>query len=287
MENQSRRKFIIQSLLAAGIAGSEGFSILSPTEEKITEIGLIPTVIDSNLKENWKSALQEVAEIGYAWLEFGKYYGPDPAEFKKFMKEIGLKPLAGGGAMAGMKNPEQLKRMIDSALELDKKYLVCYWPWMDNGNNKKLDDFKRAADDLNEIGKQCNQSGIIFAFHNHDKEFVPVEGHRWGYEVILEQTYPQQVSMLMDLYWITKGAGDPIYFMERYPERFSMFHVKDMDNTPSQLYTCPGYGIIDFPKIFAHARKAGVKYYTVEIDQHENGMQCLRDSYNYLKNLRF
>jgi len=75
--------------------------------------------------------------------------------------------------------------------------------------------------------------------------------------------------------------------MERYPERFSMFHVKDMDNSPSQLYTCPGYGIIDFPKIFAHARKAGVKYYTVEIDQHENGMQCLRDSYNYLKNLRF
>lgn len=44
-----------------------------------------------------------------------------------------------------------------------------------------------------------------------------------------------------------------------------MFYVKDMGNTPEKLYTCPGYGTIDFKKIFTASVKSGVKCYTVEI----------------------
>ena len=66
-----------------------------------------------------------------------------------------------------------------------------------------------------------------------------------------------------------------------------MFYIKDMDTTPEKQYTCPGYGTIDFKQIFAQSAKSGVKHYTVEIDDHPNPMQCVEDSYRYLKVLRF
>lgn len=60
-----------------------------------------------------------------------------------------------------------------------------------------------------------------------------------------------------------------------------------MDNTARKSYTCPGSGVIDCPAIFSHSKKAGVKYYIVEIDRADAPMECLRSSYNYLHQLRF
>ena len=120
---------------------------------------------------------------------------------------------------------------------------------MDSGNDKKLDDFKKVAEDLNILGEQCNKNGIRLAMHNHDKEFVPVQGYEWGYEVLLKETDADKVVMMLDLYWVTKGGGDPIQLLKNYPDRFELFHVKDMDKTPEKSFTCPGYGSIDFKKI--------------------------------------
>ncbi|GEO11891.1 sugar phosphate isomerase/epimerase family protein [Segetibacter aerophilus] len=248
---------------------------------------MIVNVIGDELKKDWQGTLRTVAEIGYDNLEFSGYYGDNREQFKKFMKDIGLKPLSAGSSLGQMKKEDALKKMIDDALYLEKKYLVCYWPWMDSGDNKKLDDFKKAADEMNKLGEQVNKAGLRFAFHNHDKEFVEVAGYKWGYEVFLKETDPSKVAMLLDLYWITKGGGDPVQLLQQYPKRFELFHVKDMDKTSEKSFTCPGYGIIDFKRIFAEAKKAGVKHYIVEIDKAPNPMQCIKDSYAYLNNLRF
>ena len=285
----SRRKFIQQTALSTlALALAEIPVVASPNNKRLKNIGLITGVIAEELKKDWEQTLRKVAAIGYTQLEFGKYYGNDIAYFKKLLKEIGLQPIAGGAAMAQMRKEDELKKMIDDALLLDKKYVVCYWPWMDNGSNKKLDDFKKASDDLNRVGEVCNKGGIRLAFHNHDQEFVKVDGgYQWGYDVIMKETDPAKVGILLDLYWCTKGGGDAIEILKKNPGRVEMFHVKDMDNTPEKLYTCPGYGTIDFKKIFAQSVKSGVKYYTVEIDENPNPMKCIEDSYRYLKALRF
>lgn len=284
----SRRSFLSNSALGSlGVIAGSSFMSPSVSYSRLNNIGLIVNVIEAELKKDWKATLRTVAEIGYDTLEFGGFYGDSRQQFRKFMKEIGLKPLSAGSSLGQMKKEDELNKMIDDALYLEKKYLVCYWPWMDSGNNKKLDDFKKAAEELNKLGEQVNKSGLRLAFHNHDKEFVSVEGYKWGYEVFLKETDPSKVAMLLDLYWITKGGGDPIQLLQQYPNRFELFHVKDMDKTSERSFTCPGYGIIDFKAIFAEAKKAGVKHYIVEIDNTPNPMQCITDSYTYLKNLRF
>lgn len=284
----SRRGFLQQTTLSS-LSVIAGSSFMHPNgaTSKLKEIGLIVNVIEAELKKDWQGTLRAVAEMGYNNLEFSNYFGDSREQFKKFMKEIGLKPLSGGSSLGQMKKEDVLQKMIDDALYLEKKYLICYWPWMDSGDNKKLDDFKKAAEEMNKLGEQVNKAGLRFAFHNHDKEFVGVEGYQWGYEVFLKETDPAKVAMLLDLYWITKGGGDPVQLLKQYPNRFELFHVKDMDKTAERSFTCPGYGIIDFKTIFAEAKKAGVKHYIVEIDKAPNPMECIRDSYTYLKNLRF
>jgi sugar phosphate isomerase/epimerase len=285
---KSRREFVKQSLLGAIFLNAGGASLLtSCSDSRINELGLITGVIEKELEQDWEKTLRKVAGIGYRYLEFGNFFGNDKERFLKVMNETGIKPLAGGTSLAGMKKEEDLMQMIDDALSLGKKYMVCYWPWMDGGDNKTLDDFKTASEEMNRLGEICNKAGIRFLMHNHNKEFVPVQGYRWGYEVMLENTDPKLVGMELDLYWITFGGGDPFYLFDKYPGRYEIFHVKDMDRTPEKLYTCPGNGVIDFAKIFARSKDAGVKYYVVEIDNNPDPIQCIQNSYQYLMNLKF
>lgn len=46
--------------------------------------------------------------------------------------------MAGGLSISQMKKENLLKKAIDEALFLEKKYMICYWPWPDSGNDKKL-----------------------------------------------------------------------------------------------------------------------------------------------------
>ena len=288
--NNTRRDFLKKSALGSALITLGGGSVLSCNSSgRIMDLGLITNVISDEIKADYKAALMKVADIGYTYLEIGNFLGPSLKEFKAFLKDINLIPIAGGTSIANMMDVEKLKKMIEDALLMEKKYLICYWPWMDGGQNKKLDDFLEASERLNIVGEQCNKMGIKFAFHNHDQEFVEVEGYQWGYEAILENTDPGIVDMQLDLYWIIEGGGDPLYLFDKYPGRYKIFHVKDKaeNQAPRKSYTCPGYGIIDFTEIFSKSKEAGVEYYIVEIDSHPEPMQCIEDSYNYLMDLRF
>ena len=285
---EDRRKFIKQTALGSLMMTlGPGMVTSCDSKSRLDEIGLIGGVIRDELKNDWEGTLRKVASIGYNFLEHSGYFGDDINYFKSFMKEVGLQSKVAGSAMSSMMDTELLKKMIAEELDLGKEYLTCYWPWLDDGTNKNLDDFKLASERLNEIGKVCKEGGIRFSFHNHDKEFVPVEGHEFGYDVMLKETDPKYVAMQLDLYWITKGGGDPIKVLKEHGNRIELFHVKDMDQTKERGLTCPGYGIIDFAAIFSEAKEVGVKYYIVEIDRHESPIQCIEDSYKYLSELRF
>ncbi len=251
--------------------------------KRIKSIGLIFNTIEKELKNNVVKTLEKVAAIGYKEVEFGGTYGYATAEFGKLLRGLGLQAIAGGGAMKQFLDKD-FDKMAEDANLLGKKYLVCYWEWLDGGENKTLDDFKKVAEQFNQIGEKCKKAGLKFAFHNHDKEFKLTEG-KIPYDILLENTDNELVTMELDLYWITKGGANPLTYLEKYPTRFSLFHVKDMDKNPTQGMACVGQGLIDFASIFAKAQN--VKHWIVEHDNPENPMDCISASYDFLKKLRF
>ena len=77
----------------------------------------------------------------------------------------------------------------------------------------------------------------------------------------------------MDLYWVIKADADPIAYFEKYPGRFKMWHVKDMDD--QGRFAPVSKGKIDFAKILANKKLSGMKYYMVEQDRTFDGLEPL------------
>lgn len=88
----------------------------------------------------------------------------------------------------------------------------------------------------------------------------------------------------MDIYWVYKAKQDPIALFKKYPGRFPLWHVKDMDNTPKQMFTEVGNGVIPFKSIFAQAKVAGLDYFFNEQDVCPGDpLDSMAKSYKYIK----
>jgi len=285
-----RRDFLHQTLgSAAGMALMPSLiTSCNPPRDPLHDFGLITNVVANMIQRDHRATMSLLAEMGYKYLEFGGTYGELPSELKRFMDEIGLIPLAGGTSIAGLLG-DGLNQYLDECLAMDKKYLVCYWPWMDGGENPTMDQVKFAVDEFHRIGEKCNEAGLRFAFHNHDQEFARLEG-QVIYDYILEHTDDALVTMELDLYWAHKGGGDVREYFEKYPGRFEILHVKDSYDVPDRIsFACVGSGIIDFPEIFSYREQGGFKHLVVEHDNPGAAYEedCARSSIEYLKSLKF
>ncbi len=139
------------------------------------------------------------------------------------------------------------------------------------------------AQRLNEAGELTKKAGIQMAYHNHDFEFKDFGGQT-GYDILLKETDPKLVKMEMDIYWIVRGGTDPVTLFKKHPGRFALWHVKDMDKANPKLNTEIGTGSINFRKIFANAKLAGLDYAFVEQENFKiDPYQSIAQSAVYLK----
>ncbi len=281
----NRRNFIKKAALASGgfYAGTAMSNGYAGNHKKITnkleKVGIITNTVKAEMEEDYKAALKELADIGYKCLESG-VKGDSPEDYKKYIKSLGFKTVAVGGGTGNLiKDP---KETIQTAELLEAPYIVTYWPWMSSAENLQMEEVMKAADYLNEIGKNIKAAGFKFAWHNHDKEFRAMENGKLPFDVMLQNTDPETVYVEMDWYWVVKGGYNPVDYFKKYPGRFELAHVKDMNNNRDKGITCVGNGIMDFSDIFSHADQGGVQYYIVENERAVKGMKCARESYDHI-----
>lgn len=259
-------------------------------------IGLqLYTVRDAMAKDP-AGTLAKVAKVGYNSVEGATYtgselfYGMDGASFSKVLKDNGLvmlsshyrlgEDLEGGKPMKGT-ILNDWNKAVDDAAALGIKYMIC--AWLSPTERGYLDHYKKIAGDLNTAGQICKNAGIQLCYHNHDFEFIQQDG-KYPYQMLLSNSDPDLVKMEMDMYWMTKAKQDPMTLFAQYPGRFPLWHLKDMDNTPKQMFTEVGNGIIDFKAIFKHAKQAGLKYFFVEQDICPGDpFDSITKSFNYIK----
>jgi sugar phosphate isomerase/epimerase len=123
---------------------------------------------------------------------------------------------------------------------------------------------KNLAEILDKLGEKCSAAGLQLLYHNHDFEFVKDAEGVVTIDYLLEHCNPKYVNFQMDLYWVTKAGADPVAYFNRYPGRFKIWHVKDMDD--QGRFAPVGNGKIDFKRILANKKLAGMQYYFVEQD---------------------
>lgn len=259
--------------------------------------GLSLYTVRNEMNKDAMGTLKKVSEVGYKFVEAadyknGKFYGMSPSEFKKALNDLGLVPLS---AHMGSATLENIDQQIADTKEAGFQYFVAPVPPMGmfkyNPETKSLsmtDDVAYLTSVLKTMGEKCKAAGLQFLYHNHGFEFEKNTKGIIPIEYMLENLDPSVVNFQMDLYWVTKAGADPIAYFQKYPNRFPIWHLKDMDN--QGRFAPVGTGSIDFAKIQKQYKKAGMKYYLVEQDQTFDGLQpleAMKISHGSLKKFGF
>jgi sugar phosphate isomerase/epimerase len=106
-------------------------------------------------------------------------------------------------------------------------------------------------------------------------------------DYLLENCNPKYVNFQMDLYWVTKAGADPVAYFKRYPGRFKIWHVKDMDD--QGRFAPVGNGKIDFKRVLDNKKLSGMQYYFVEQDAcfNETALEAIVISHKGLAKIGF
>ena len=243
-----------------------------------------------------RATLEKVAQAGYVNVESagynnGKFYNLSPADFKALLDEMKLTPIS---AHQGTVTFDNVDQQIADLKTAGFKYFVIPVPPMgtfqvDPATRKMgmKGGAKALAETLNTLGKKCKDAGLQLLYHNHDFEFSKDDDGNVILDYLLEHCDKSIVNFQMDLYWVTKAGKDPLDYFMRYPGRFKIWHVKDMDD--QGRFAPVGNGKIDFKRILAKKKLSGMKYYYVEQDAcfNETPEQAIVISHKGLANIGF
>jgi sugar phosphate isomerase/epimerase len=244
-----------------------------------TPIGLQLYTVRDLMQRDVERTLQSVAAIGYREVEFAGLFDKEPKKVASMLRKIGLTSPASHIPLERLRS--NLQGVVDEAQALGNTYVVC--PWIDAAQRRDADGWRRIATDFNRIGTSLQRVGLRFAYHNHDFEFQPLAGGEIGYDILLAECDPKQVRMELDLFWITKGGRDPLAYFAKWPGRFPLVHVKDMAGGGAM--TNVGQGHIDWGRIFAKRREAGIEHFFVEHDNPKDPLNDIKASYDFMSRL--
>jgi len=299
-----RREFLKNTAAAFG-----GLLLLSELDtsffRKTYPVGLQLYTFFNQIDDDVPGTLKKIADIGYKEIESafskkGGFYGMKPKEFSKVVTDLGMswqshhvigapfkmpanaKPITDANGnpvkfppMGNLK--ENMQQLVDEIAEAGIPYLVCA-----NTPTKTSDEIKSSIEVLNKTGEACKKSNITLAYHNHTEEFEKIEGAtHTAYDMFLSEL-SSDIKMELDLCWATKAGIDPVELFRKNPDRFHLWHVKDLSKDKTGPVPV-GEGIIDFKHIFQNAAVAGMKHFFVEHDMPADPYASITTSYKNLQ----
>lgn len=267
----NRRKFIHQAGLAGTGIWLAGLSTnwsactepeVNKEEEKLAHhpFGIQLWSVKEDMAIDPKEVYKKLSAAGYTQIETfegaqGIFWGLSPAEYKTYLGDLGLRAVA-----AHCNINENFEKKVTEAAEAGLEYLIC--PHI--GANDSLDYYKEHVDKFNKCAEICSASGLRFAYHNHDYSFRPVEGVL-PQQLMMDRTDKDKVYFEMDIYWVALAEQDPTEWLNKYPGRWPLVHVKDMEEKTEDIgSTQLGTGKLDFPALLNTAKKIGTEYLIIE-----------------------
>lgn len=277
-----RRTFLQSSVAALGGLATFGPALAMSRSDIPTRLGVQLYTLRDIFPDDFVGVLEAVKRIGYDEVEFAGYHEREPKAVRAVLDDIGLTAPAAHVPIDFLR--DDLDGVLETAHVVGHAYVVLPW-LMEDQRPDSLDGYRRLAEELNGWGERAQAAGVQMAYHNHDFEFETFGGDMPGYDAMLRETDPDLVDFEMDLYWVTEAGYDPIAYIERYPGRFSLFHVKDRALNGEMRPV--GGGDIDFGRIFDHAEQAGLQHAFVEHDHPGDApLDSIAASYAYLDSLR-
>jgi sugar phosphate isomerase/epimerase len=194
-----------------------------------------------------------------------------------------------GPAAAKFADPEHL---LDTLQEFQVKHLVV--GYLLEEERQTLAQYRDLIEKMNRFGERCRDRGIQLAYHNHEFEFLPLQGER-PFDLMLKEFDPALVAFELDVFWAHFAGLDPAATIRSLGQRCQLLHLKDLklpaggkipQQATPEMFAELGQGELDFPAILAAAHDAGVQSYYIEQDWTSGSpLDSLKYSFEYLRTL--
>ena len=233
--------------------------------------------------------LQYARNLGFTEVELAGTYGLAPQKFRGMLSTFGLKPVSALWDFDQfLKEPA---KVIAEAKALGVPFVGT--AWIPHEGTLTEAAAKEAVAVFNRTGEALAKEGLRFFYHNHGFEFVPSDSGTL-FDVLVTETKPEWVSFEMDIFWTVHPGQDPVKLLQKYPQRFTLMHVKDLrQGTKTGLLTGSedvrndvkiGSGQIDVAAALREAQRAGVQHFFIE-DESPTALEQIPQSLRYLESL--
>jgi sugar phosphate isomerase/epimerase len=260
--NLSDRRSFLKTTGIFTLSGLVLPNLVMATGKDSKKVGIQLYTVKEDMLSDPAGTLKKLAKIGYREIESaksakGNYYGLTPKEIKTITTDLGITLVSGH-----VQIDSDWQKSIDQAAEAGQAYLICsVLPSV----GQTVENYQHSAEIFQKSGEDCKKSGITFGYHNHETEFEKV-GSQTLYDILLDRTDPGLVKMEFDLGWVIATGSDPLYYFNKYPGRFPLWHLKDMDLKLKQS-TEFGKGGVDIKKLLGYAKLSGLKHFFVEQEE--------------------
>ena len=248
--------------------------------------------------------LTKIKEMGYDGVELAGDYGLSAGEIKRVLDELALVPFSAHVPMAEMY--EKPDETFSFYREIGVKYIVV--PYIAEEYRPDTPAFPKTIRMIREIGENAKKYGMLLLYHNHDFEFVRIDGG-YGLDVLYDSVPADLLATELDTCWVKVAGEDPVAYVNKYAGRAPVVHLKDfyrregasrdgmyeligidkkVNETAAFEFRAVGHGMQTFPPIVEAAEKAGAEWVVVEQDRPSQGlssMECIDISRKYLRSI--
>ena len=223
---------------------------------------------------------QKLAKAGYSEVEgYGALYATvDPDALQRLKDELAehdLKMPTGHFGIDMLEKETDKVMTIAKSLGMDAVYCPYLLP-----DQRPADaaGWRAFGERLEKAGKPFKDAGFDFGWHNHDFEFKALPDGSIPMDLIFEGG--PTLSWEADIAWVIRGGADPLAWIEKYGDRITSVHVKDIaasgENADEDGWADVGHGTVDWKGIIAALRSYKVRHFIVEHDN-PNDIQRLID----------
>lgn len=261
-KSASRREFLSRSAMALAGGALAGQALnASPMNQPI---GFQCFEVFEYLNKDWEGTWKRMSGMGYKFVDLVGFNPRSTPNLMKFTPKEIKAGIEGGGlfvenchfGFAAM--TDGFADTMKAAHDLGLKSIVC----SPGARRKTVEDWKWMSDQLNQMAVKTQKEGIQLGYHNHEVEFVPIEG-QVPWDILMANTDPKLIRFQIDVGNLTFGGADPVMYLEKYNNRYFSLHAKDFVKGKASVPV--GTGTLDWKRIFDLAKKAGIKSYIAEV----------------------
>lgn len=210
--------------------------------------------------------LTTLAGLGYKQVEgYGGLYA-DTEGLAASLKKNGLAMPTGH---FGLDQIQDVSTTLKTAEALGIKRIYC--PYI-GAEARSADESKwlELAEILAKAGEAYSKEGLGFGWHNHDFEFVATTSGRTPMEIILDTA--SKIEWEADVAWIVRGKADPLAWFDKYGDRVTAVHVKDIapagEATDEDGWADVGHGVLNWNELIGKVQaKTKAQYFVAEHDK--------------------